>query len=71
MPITFADLEAGKIDLDGPLGRLLYKRELRNYEIEEKAFIRKSTSCDYPAIPHRTYTKWNKPVESTWRAVAS
>ncbi len=43
----FADLEAkGKIDLDGAGRKVLYKRQLRNYEIDEKAFIRGKYKSD-------------------------
>jgi hypothetical protein len=43
----FADLEAkGKIDLDGAGRKVLYKRQLRNYEIDEKAFIRGKYKAD-------------------------
>jgi hypothetical protein len=46
----FADLDSkGKIDMAKEARRDLYKRQLRNYEIEEKAFIRNKYKTDLSA----------------------
>jgi hypothetical protein len=64
----FADLDAkGKIDLDGAARKALYKRQLRNYEIDEKAFIRGKYKADLsPRYLNELMDKitGKKPVES-------